>query len=612
MRVYLRILSYASPLRWPLLLYFLTTLLSIAFGLVNLSLLMPVLEVLLGPSHLNTASTIIPQPAFSLSVAYLKKLFNYHFINMVATHGRISALYFVCIIMVISVLLANLFKYIAEIITAELRVKVVQHLRAALFDKVSRLHMGYFTHQHKGDIIARLMNDVQEIEHAMDYIFRAFLKEPATIISFFLVLFYIAPHLTWLALLALPIVGGGIVEIVRRLLRRANQSQASLGRLMDILAETMEGMCIIKTLDVRAYIFARFDLENKAYNKLNFSILLKRGLLPLLSEFLGVLVMTLLLAYGGKWVLSKEASFTASTFITYIIIFSQSLVPIKSIAKSLSSIQRGLAAGKRVFNLIDATPTMANKPGAYGIDTLRHAIVFRDVSFAYSHKPTIQGLNLTIQAGKKTALVGPSGGGKSTIFSLLGRLYDVHRGVIQIDGISLQDYNIASLRQCIGLVTQENMLFHDTVLNNITLGLPKASMGSVIEAARVACAHHFIEALPQGYHTVIGAEDSRLSSGQKQQIGIARAVLRNPSVLIMDEATSALDNASAKLVQESVDKLMKDKTLLVIAHRLDNIRNADEILVIDQGQVREYGTHRTLMEQGGWYKKMHVLHHPEG
>ena len=343
MKVYLRILSYARPLKWLSLLYLLTTLLSIFFGLVNLSLLIPVLEVLFSSTNITEALTTIPIPSFTFNLAYLKKLFNYHFINVIATHGQVTALYFVCTIMVISVLLANLFKYIAEIVVAELRIKVVQNIRIALFDKVSHLHMGYFTHQNKGDIMARLMNDVQEIEYAMDYVFRVFLKEPATIISFFIVLFYIAPQLTCLALLALPIVGGGIIEIVRRLLIRANQSQASLGKLMDILSETMEGMYFIKALDVRSYILTKFTRENKIYNRLNFSILLKKSLLPLLSEFLGVWVMTLLLAYGGKLVLSHEGTLTASTFITYVIIFSQSLIPIKAIAKSLSSIQRGLA-----------------------------------------------------------------------------------------------------------------------------------------------------------------------------------------------------------------------------------------------------------------------------
>jgi subfamily B ATP-binding cassette protein MsbA len=609
MKIYLRILSYAGPIRRLFLFYLLTTLLAIFWGLINLSLLIPVLEVLFSQPDVGDALAVISKPDFSMSLVYLKKLFSYHFITIIALRGRVSALYFVCIIMIISVLLANLFRYLAEIMAAELRINVIHNLRQALFEKVSRLHMGYFTNQHKGDIIARIMNDVQEVEHAMDYTFRVFFKEPATILGFFIVLFCISSQLTWLALLALPIVGGGITEIVKRLRKRATQSQASLGRLTNILEEAMGSMRIIKTFSVRAYISTKFEQENKTYAKLNLSMFLKTSLVPLLSAFLGVLVLTLLLGYGGKLVLSNESTLTASTFITYIIIFSQALVPVKAIAKSLSNIQRGLAAGKRIFFLADTQPTIVNKPGARTITSLQQAITFKKVHFAYDHKPIIKHLDLTIEPGKKIALVGPSGGGKSTIISLLSRLYDVTQGVIQIDGLPLQDYDIQSFRKIIGLITQETLLFHDTVFNNIALGRPEASELAVIEAAQIAHAHNFIKAFPQGYQTVIGAGGSKLSSGQKQQIGIARAVLSKPSILILDEATSALDNASAKLVQGAIEQLMQNKTLLIVAHQLSTIRHMDEIFVVDAGEVVERGTHETLMQQAGLYKRLSMLYY---
>ncbi|MHA7877315.1 MAG: ABC transporter ATP-binding protein [Bacteroidota bacterium] len=602
MKTYLKILTHAGPTRRLSLLYVFTTLLAIGFGLVNLSLLIPLLEVLF--SQTGGGTPVAPRSDFLISLTHLKALFNYHFIHIIATHGRISALYFVCIVMVISVLLANLFRYLAEIMAAELRVNVIHNLRSVLFDKISQLHMGYFTNQHKGDIIARTISDVQEVEHAMDYSFKIFFKEPATIIGFFIVLFYISPQLTWMALVALPVVGGSIIAIIRRLLQRAVQSQASLSRLTSILEETMEGMHIIKAFSVRTYIATKFEQENRTYAKLNLSMFLKTSLIPLLSAFLGVLVLTLLLAYGGKMVLSSESTFTASTFITYIIIFSQSLVPIKSISKSLSNIQRGLAAGKRIFSLAETQSAIINKPGSRTIKTLKRAITFKAVQFVYDHHPIIKDLNLTIGVKKKIAIVGPSGGGKSTISSLLSRLYDVTQGVIQIDGLPLQDYDIASIRKLIGIITQETMLFHDTVFNNIALGRPEASMSTVTEAARIADAHEFIQALPQGYQTIIGAGKSKLSSGQKQKIGIARGVLSKPSVLVLDEATSALDSTSAKLVQEAIDKLMQGKTLLVIAHRLNTIRNADEIFVIDAGEVAEHGTHKVLMQQEGLYKQL--------
>ncbi len=611
MKTYLRILAYAGPIQRLFLFYFLTTLLAIFFGLVNLSLLIPLLEVLFSQTDVGGALVTIPKPGPSISLAHLKELFSCHFINIIATHGRVSALYFVCTIMIISVLLANLFRYLAEIIAAELRINVIHNLRKELFDKISRLHMGYFTKQHKGDIMAKVMSNVQEVEHAMEYTFKVFFKEPATIIGFFIVLFYISPQLTWLALLSLPIVGGGITTIVRRLLKRAAQSQASLGRLMSILEEAMGGMRTIKSFAVRPYILGKFEQENSTYAKLNFSILLKNSLVPLLSEFLGVLVMTLLLAYGGRMVFLHESTFTASTFITYIIIFSQALVPVKSISKSLSNIQRGLAASKQVFALADIQPAIVNKPDARIIESLQQAISFKEVCFAYDHKPIIKHLNLTIEPGKKIALVGPSGSGKSTITSLLNRLYDVTQGVVQIDSLPLQDYDVQSLRKLIGIITQETTLFHDTVFNNIALGRPEASELAVIEAARIAHAHDFIKALPLGYQTVIGAGGSKLSSGQAQQLGIARTVLSKPSVLVLDEATSALDSASAKLVQEAIDRLMQGKTLFVIAHRLSTIRNADEIFVIDAGEVVEHGTHEVLMQQGGLYKRLSMLYYQE-
>jgi subfamily B ATP-binding cassette protein MsbA len=364
MKTYLRILAYAGPIQRLFLFYLLTTLLAIFFGLVNLSLLIPLLEVLFSKTDVGRTLAAITKPDFPISLAHLKELFNYHFITIIATHGRVSALYFVCTIMIISVLLANLFRYLAEIIAAELRINVIYNLRKELFDKISRLHMGYFTNQHKGDIMARVMSNVQEVEHAMEYTFRVFFKEPATIIGFFIVLFYISPQLTSLALLSIPIVGGGITAIVRRLLKQAAQGQASLGKLMSILEEAMGGMRTIKSFAVRPYILGNFEQENKTYSKLNFSMLLKSSLVPLLSEFLGMLVMTLLLAYGGRMVFLNESTFTASTLITYIIIFSQALVPVKSISKSLSNIQRGLAAGKQVFALADIQPAIVNKPGA--------------------------------------------------------------------------------------------------------------------------------------------------------------------------------------------------------------------------------------------------------
>ena len=607
MKTYWRILSYAGPI-WRLVpLYLLAIVLAVFFGLINLSLLIPLLKVLFSQENIHDTLATLPKPDFALTLTYLKDLFNYHFVNVIATHGRVSALYFVGTIITISVLLANLFRYLTEIITAELHINVIHNIRKELFDRVIRLHLSYFTNQRKGDIMARLMSDVQEVEHVITDTLRVLFKEPITITGFFIVLFYMSSQLTFMALVSLPIVGGGVIILVKRLLKRAAQSQAALGKLTSIVEETLSGMQIVKAFAAHPYVLEKFRQENKNYARINFSMFLVNTLVPLLSEFLGVLIMAWLLIFGGQLVLANVSTFTAGTFITYIIIFSQALVPIKSISKSLSNIQRGLAAGERVFALADTKPAISSQPGARAIKTLEQGIVFKDVSFVYDRKPVLKHLNLTITPGKKIALVGSSGSGKSTITHLLNRLCDVSQGVIEIDGLPIQDYDLHSLRQLVGIVPQETMLFHDTVFNNIAFGRPQASERAVIEAARIAHAHEFIKSLPQGYQTLIGERGSKLSGGQAQRLGIARAVVGQPAVLILDEATAALDSALAKEVQEALDGIMTQKALLVIAHQLSTIRNADEIVVIDAGQVVEQGTHEALLLQDGLYKRIYAI-----
>lgn len=608
MKTYLRILSYAGPLKWLLVLYLLANTLGTFFGLVNLSMLIPVLKVLFGQDELGITVVTTSQPTFSLTLTYLKESFNHHLINMIVSHGRMSALYFVCLAIMLSMLLSNLFRYLAEVITAGLRVRVVHNLRRELFDNVSHVHMGHVNEQDSGEVMARLMSDVQEVEHAMAYMLRVFLKDPITIIGYFVVLFYIAPELTWLALILIPMVGGGVGWLLSCVLQRATQSQTSLGKLASIIEEAIGGMEVIQAFTTHPYIAAKFMKENRHYKQQSFAMLLKNSLVPLLSELLGVLVMILLLIYGGKMMLFGKSSFTASTFITYLIIFAQSLVPVKAISKYLGNIQRGLAAGQRIFTLADTPPAIVNTPNARPIRALQQGVAFQNAGFSYGNRPLIQHLDLTFEAGKKTALVGRSGSGKSTLLHLLGRHYDVTEGVIKIDGYPIQEYRLEDLHQLIEMITSAPALFHDSVLNNIALGRPGVSEEDVKEAAHLAQAHDFIQALPQGYQTVIGTAGQGLSNGQKQQIGIARAVLCRPSVLVMDEAISALDNATAQQVQRNIDQLIKGKTLVVVAQSLATIQNADEILVMEAGKVVERGTHETLIQQGALYRSLHLLH----
>ena len=603
LKTYLRILSYAAAIWRLALCYFFTTVLAIFFGLINLSMFIPLLEVLFSQCSLGNTMASLSKPSLSFGFAYLKDLFNYYLVNVIATHGHVRALYFVCIAMVVAVLFANFFRYVAELLAVKMRIHVVYNLRKTLCIKTLHLHRGYFTQPHQGDIMARLMTDVQEVEHALIHIFRVFFKEPATILGFFTVLFYMSSHLTWMALLFLPVIIGVVRIIIKRLLKRAIQSQLSLSKLTNIVGEILQGIHVIQSFAAFPYVLNKFKQENKNYAKINLSMSLKHSLVPLLSEFLGVLVLALLLVYGGKLVLLHQSTFSASTFITYLLIFSQALVPVKSITRSLSSIQRGLAAGERIFSLIDTMPAIVNSPNAQAIKSLQCAITFKEVSFTYHFKPVLQQLNLTIAPGKKTALLGPSGSGKSTIINLLTRYYEVTQGAIQMNGNAIQNYDIQSLRNSISVVTQAPRLFHDTVLNNIALSRPAISERAVIAAARIAHAHDFICALPQGYQTVIGGQGTKLSTGQAQRLNLARAVLDKPLMLILDEATSALDSDLEERIHKELDQLMQDKTLLVITHRLRTIQDADHIFVIDAGKVVAQGTHEVLMQQQGLYKR---------
>jgi subfamily B ATP-binding cassette protein MsbA len=607
MKTFFRILSYAKPV-WKLIpLYCLATMGAISFGLVNLSLLIPLLEVLFSQADVATTITVLQKPALYFSLTYCKDLFQYYFVYVIATQGKVVALYFVCVIIVLSVLVSNLFRYLAAIIIAEVRTQVIYHLRLDLFSHTAQLHLGYFTDKHKGDIIAKLTNDVQEVEHAIVDTLRILFKEPATILAFFVVMYYISSKLTFFTCLFLPVAGAIIAEIVRRLRKSAFATQASLGRLVNIIEETLSGIRIIKAFSARRYVIDKFKQESNQYAHVSLAMELKKSLAPPMSEFLGVIVVALILVYGGKIVITQQDELGASTCITYIILFSQSLIPIKSISTSLSHIQRGVAAGKRIFSLMDTPPAMSDQPKAIPVPCFKHAIQFNQVSFRYDHKLVLRDINLTITKGKNIALVGPSGGGKSTLVDLLARFYEVTEGDIQIDGISIKDYQIEALRKLMGIVTQENILFHDTVFNNIAFGRPESTEQAVIEAAQIANAHTFIQELPQGYQTIIGERGSRLSGGQAQRISIARAILSNPPILILDEATSSLDSVSERLVQEALKRFMQQRTAIIIAHRLSSIKHVDEILVIEAGKIVARGTHEELIQQEGLYRKLSLM-----
>lgn len=607
MNTYFRLLSFARPLGARLPKYILFTLLSIVFSLATLTLVMPVLDVLfnnIGPEQIE-AYRQKPEP--SLTYDYVKQWFYYYLIQWKDQLGSFTALLYVCGIIIISSLFNNLFKYLSAIELAHIRINSVSNVRKTIFDKISHLHIGYFTNERKGDIMSRITNDVQEVERSIVSSVTVIFREPATIIIYFIALFAISARLTFFTIIILPLSGWLISGIARRLKKAARESQESLGRIVNILEESLGGMRVIKAFTARRFISDRFAQEVDFYAGVNLQMARRNELASPISEFLGVFFVAGILIYGGSLVLGGGGALDGAAFITYIAIFTQVLQPGKAIAKSFTSIQRGLASGERIFAVIDVQPAIRNSPSAVPVKEFKEAITFEGVSFAYREEKVLKNIHLRIEKGKTVALVGPSGGGKSTLADLVPRFYDPTEGAMLLDGKPLQDYEVESLRKLMGIVTQESILFNDTIFNNIAFGMPEASEESVMQAAKIANAHDFIMKTESGYQTLIGERGGRLSGGQRQRLSIARAVLKNPPILILDEATSALDSESEHLVQEALTKLMQNRTSIVIAHRLSTIQHADEIVVIERGEIVERGSHEELLEQEGLYRKLTMM-----
>ncbi|CAN5559456.1 ABC transporter ATP-binding protein [soil metagenome] len=607
MKTYLRLLSYARPIGGYLPQYIIFALLAVIFGLVQFTLLIPLFDVLFNQVEPARVAEFTAKPGFNFSIEYIKGLFNYYFLQVIENEGRGGALAYVCIVLVTAVFFSNLFSYLSAIILAQVRANVVSNLRMHIFQNVTQLHIGYFSNERKGDLMSRITNDVQEVENSVVNSLKVIFREPASILGIFIVLFYMSYQLTLFSLILLPVSGFIISEITRRLKKKAIQSQESLGNIVNILDETISGMRVVNAFNARKHINASFKQEVDNYAWINVSMARKNELGSPLSQFMGVLVVAAILYYGGNLVLIDQSTLKASEFITFLILYSQVMPPAKSISVALSSIQRGLASGERIFKVIDTPPAITDSPGAKAKNSFTSEITFRKVSFAYEQEMILKNIDLTIEKGTSVALVGPSGGGKSTLADLVPRFYDPDSGEVLIDGVPLKNLQLESIRKLMGIVTQESILFNDTVFNNIAFGFPEAKEDDVIAAAKIANAHDFIIQTPYGYQTKIGDRGSKLSGGQRQRISIARAVLKNPPILILDEATSALDSESERLVQEALTNLMKNRTSIVIAHRLSTIQHADQIIVIEKGQIVERGSHEELLAQKGLYKKLNMM-----
>lgn len=601
MKIYFKLLSFAKPFNRFVPKYFILAVLAVIFGLANFTLMIPLLNVIFEKVEVVT---IVAKPQFALNLEYFKSIFNFYFASIFKTYGQVGALQFVCVVIVVSVFLANLFKYWSQRVLTSMRTYVVQNIRAALFLKITSLQVGYFHSQRKGDLMSSLSNDVNEVENSVVSSVQVIFREPLMIIGYVVLLFSMSVKLTFFTLLVLPISGGVIAWISRKLRKEAEVGQGLLGEMLSIIEETISGIRIIKAFNAQQYVREKFDQQNNKYRSVLKSMWNKRELASPISEFLGISIVVLVILYGGRLVLENQSELNASEFITYIILYSQILIPAKNISTAITNIQRGIASGARIFSVLETDVNIVEDKDAIAKTDLKDQIVFKDVSFQYADSKVLEQINLTVEAGKMIALVGQSGAGKSTMADLLPRFYDVTDGQILIDGIDIRKIKLHDLNQLMGIVTQESILFNDTIFNNIAFGNKSASREAVIAAAKIANADEFIVKLADGYDTNIGDRGDKLSGGQRQRLSIARAVLKNPPILILDEATSALDTESEKLVQDAIHKLMQNRTSIVIAHRLSTIQHADTIVVMQDGKIIEQGKHAELISLNGTYKKL--------
>lgn len=599
MKTYFRLLSFAKPIEKFAIPYIITTILSVIFSTLNLALLAPLLTTLFA-KHGGTKIPLGPKPALVDIMATFKYYVSYAMNN----YGVWVALEFVCATIVVSALLGNLFRYLSQRIMENLRVHTLLNLRRAVFNNVMNLHLGFFSNERKGDIISKVASDVQVVQFSVTGTLQVIFKEPLTLITFLVVLFMISPSLTLYSFLVIPVSAFVISKIVKRLKAQAIASQQSYANMISYLDEALSGIKIVKAFNATEFIKTRFDEENKRYSRITKSMARRQQLASPVSEFFGITMVAGIVLYGGHLLINNASTLSAPEFVTFIAFFSQVMRPAKAISDSFSNIHSGIAAGERVLGLIDEKPMVTDAPDAVNITGFNEALKFEQVTFAYQEKVVLSGINLTIPKGKTVALVGPSGGGKSTMMDLIPRFMDPQSGRITIDGQDIKQVTASSLRALMGVVNQESVLFNDTIFNNIAFGKTGVRPEDVEAAARIANAHNFILETENGYDTNVGDRGTKLSGGQRQRICIARAVLNNPPLMLLDEATSALDTESEKLVQEALNNLMKNRTSLVIAHRLSTIQNADIIAVIESGRVVEQGTHQELLKQNGLYRRL--------
>jgi ABC-type multidrug transport system fused ATPase/permease subunit len=574
-------------------LYFFTSLLAVLFGLFSFAMLQPVLETLFMDSH----SAI---PVGKGSSASITK----YVTEFILKHGKQTALTYSVLIVILFTILKNLFIYLSFGILNPMRYSIMRRLRNEMFIKILSLPIGFFTEERKADLISKMTNDLNEVETSIINVLETFIREPLTIIFVLSYMVFLSPQLTLFLLLFLPVSGILIGRIGKSLKKPSNLAQEKLGSMLGIIDETIAGMRVVKAFNAERHQQSKFIGLNNAWFRVRNKIASRKELGSPLSETLGVIVVCIILWYGGRLIFSGNAALTGASFVVFISLFYQIINPLKNLSSALYNIQKGSAALERIELLLNADNNITEALDAKTINTFEHSIELKHVHFAYGDKKILDDVNLTIQKGKTIALVGASGAGKSTLVDLIPRFHDVTAGEILIDGINVKDYKLFDLRKQMGVVSQEPILFNDTIYNNITLGTGGASQQQVEEAAKIAHAHNFIVQKAEGYETSVGDRGAKLSGGERQRITIARAVLKNPPILILDEATSSLDTESERIVQDAINTLMKNRTCIVIAHRLSTVQHADEIIVLEKGKMMERGTHTELITKNGLYKKL--------
>ena len=603
MRDFFKILKrFIPPYKKQLILNFLFNLLSALFTVFSVTMMIPILDILF-----DQKKNVYDMMPWAMNMDAVKHNLYYYITIFKDENGAGLTLLLIGAFVIIATLLKVGFYYLGAYEAIYIRNGVVKDMREQIYQKMLKLALPFFSEERKGDIISRITGDVTEVENSIMSSLDMFLKNPIIIIVLLASMLVMSPRMTLFIFIVLPVAGYIIGRVGKSLKKVSREGQDKMGEILTVVEETLGGLRIIKAFNAEKKMNARFSSELHDYKSIMNRLMRRRELAHPLSELLGTVVIIIVVWYGGTLILSNNSELTGTEFIAYLAIFYQIINPAKAFTTALYSIQKGLASMDRIDKILYADVTIPQATDAKSVSTLKDSIEYRNVTFAYDDKVVLNNVSLTIPKGKTIALVGQSGSGKTTFVDLLPRFYDVNEGQILIDGADLRDLKLHDLRDLMGNVNQEAILFNDTIFNNIAFGVDNASMPEVIAAAKVANAHDFIIETEHGYDTVIGDRGSKLSGGQRQRLSIARAILKNPPVLILDEATSALDTESERLVQDALENLMKNRTSVVIAHRLSTVRNADLICVFHEGEIIERGTHDELIKLNGRYKHLHSM-----